>query len=56
MYMIILLRKTINIIILSLNRIGKEQAEKIAHIGGQPCFLNADIICENVLKDFECMW
>jgi hypothetical protein len=40
----IFLDKMISIIILSLDQIRKEQAEKIARIGGQPCFLNFDTI------------
>jgi superfamily II DNA helicase RecQ len=47
----VLLNKKISIIILPLNQIGKEQAEKIAHIGGTPCFLNADTVSDSLLKD-----
>jgi superfamily II DNA helicase RecQ len=47
----VLLDKKISIIILPLDQIGKEQAEKIACIGGRPCFLNADTISDRLLKD-----
>jgi superfamily II DNA helicase RecQ len=40
----ILLKKTMTVVILPLDRIGQEQAEYITNIGGRPCFLNADTI------------
>lgn len=47
----ILLDKTISIVILPLDEIGKQQANKIARLGGRPCFLNADTISDRLLMD-----
>jgi superfamily II DNA helicase RecQ len=49
----VLLNKSISIVILPLDQIGKEQAEYIKQIGGQPCFLNADTISDKLLKDIR---
>jgi hypothetical protein len=47
----VLLDKSMSIVILPLDQIGKEQAEYIERIGGRPYFLNADTISNKLLKD-----
>jgi superfamily II DNA helicase RecQ len=49
----ILQDKTISIVILPLNQIGKEQSRYIKQIGGRPCFLNKDTINNKVLVDIR---
>lgn len=47
----VLLNKSVSIIILPLDEIGKEQAEYIKQIGGKLCFLNADTISDKLLEE-----
>ena len=47
----ILISRSITVVVLPLDQIGKEQAEYITRIGGRPCFLNADTINARVLAD-----
>lgn len=49
----IMLKGQVTIILLPLNQIGIEQSEKIAKLGGKPCFLNGDLINSMVLKDLR---
>jgi len=49
----ILIRKSVTVVVLPLDQIGKEQAEYITRIGGRPCFLNADTISARVLADIQ---
>jgi hypothetical protein len=49
----ILQDKTISIVILPLNQIGKEQSRYIKQIGGRPCFLNKETINDKVLVDIR---
>jgi superfamily II DNA helicase RecQ len=49
----ILSRKSITVVVLPLDQIGREQAEYILRIGGRPCFLNADTISTSVLSDIR---
>jgi hypothetical protein len=49
----ILLKKTMTVVVLPLDRIGQEQAEYITNIGGRPCFLNADTINKKILEDVK---
>lgn len=49
----ILIQKSITIVILPLNEIGKEQATYITRIGGRPCLLNADTISEALLDKLK---
>ena len=49
----ILLKKTMTVVVLPLDRIGQEQAEYITNIGGRPCFLNADTINKKILADVK---
>ena len=49
----VLLNKSISIVILSLDQIGKEQTEYIVWISERPCFLNADTISNKLLKKVE---
>jgi superfamily II DNA helicase RecQ len=49
----VLIGKSITVVVLPLDQIGQEQAEYITRIGGKPCFLNADTISAEVLKEIE---
>ncbi len=49
----LLIRKSITVVVLPLDQVGKEQAEYITRIGGRPCFLNADTISAKVLADIQ---
>jgi hypothetical protein len=49
----VLVDKSITIVILPLDQIGKEQQQYIKEIGGKPCFLNADNINKELLREIE---
>jgi superfamily II DNA or RNA helicase len=49
----VLVDKSITIVILPLDQIGKEQQQYIERIGGRPCFLNADNISKELLREIE---
>jgi superfamily II DNA helicase RecQ len=49
----VLIDKSITIVILPLDQIGKEQWQYIEEIGGRPCFLNADNISNKLLQEIE---
>jgi DEAD/DEAH box helicase len=49
----ILMQKSITLVILPLDQIGKEQAEYITGIGGKPCHLNTDTLDSKVLSQIR---
>lgn len=49
----ILMQKSITIVILPLDQIGKDQVEYITHIGGKPCLLNTDTLNSKLLSQIR---